>query len=173
MFAHAAKPPRKYEDYNKESSETFGSIPAFCILLFCFPDVGTQNCQGWEKTWRLSFCIICFYFPSTNVFVSFCFCSSAFFVSFCFFPKPVRSKRIFFLPFLAFSLKCFFFSNPTLDLAEQNTVAHHCETAPSIYSVIPIKKAQKKTGKRKVYKKTQTIAGKKTLKSHLDLQKSA
>ena len=109
MFAHAAKPPRKYEDYNKESSETFGSIPAFCILLFCFPDVGTQNRQGWEKTWRLSFCIICFYFPSTNVFVSFCFCSSAFFVSFCFFPKPVRSKRIFFLPFLAFSLKCFFF----------------------------------------------------------------
>ena len=44
MFAHAAKPSRKYEDYNKESSETFGSMLTFCILLIFFSsDNGTQN----------------------------------------------------------------------------------------------------------------------------------
>ena len=114
-----------------------------------------------------------FFFPFNKCFCFFLFFfPSAFFVSFCFFPKPVRSKRIFFLPFLAFSLKCFFFQTQPWTWRNRTrlrtTAKLHLVYIRSFLS----RKRKKKRAKEKCIKKRRQ-SGKKTLKSHLDLQKSA
>ena len=104
-------------------------------------------------------------FPFNKCFCFFLFLFLSVFCFFLFFPKTGAFKTHFFSTISCLFPQMFFFSNPTLDLAEQNTVAHYCETAPSIYSVIPIKKAQKKTAKEKCIKKRRQSRKKKRSKA--------